>query len=351
MLNYQGGEDAGVGTRGQGSGINFRAVFTGVVDTTPLCFNPTKQDICRIKEIPADRQGKIQEPVYVNAIDRGEDGKFTRLTLLTKINPNELLCEKDEEGVVIKKMYADDVYFEVSWPISKDEELSKGGEGKTRKYRFINQSLQSTWAESLDVIRNNEKMSWFDCDTARIARKGEVLLYNLLYAWFKFASTKENPIKGFKLGEDPSETFEDIVNGDVSMLNEMLDPDEDAYKFFSHENGEVRKIAVMLGARISDKTDDNGVPYVNQSVYTNQYVNNCFAKEGRQISKDAIEAVLGEGYNAITQNSLKFQEFDPTKAEDTSTDSVVDAMSEVDSGSTDVDLSSEGMDSAFDDFA
>jgi hypothetical protein len=311
-FNPQGGEEAEVGTRGKG-GINFRAVFTGVVDATPVLFNPTKQQLIQIKNVPQERQQYVFEKNYVGVYKR--DGKKqSRLELLLRIHPNELLARKDKDKKIIKKEYIDDYYFPISITISDEDELSKGGEGKSQKYRFINENLQSTWAETLDVVKANKKMSWFNTDTARIAKRGEVLLYNLLYAMYNFSNTKENPITGFKLGEDPTETFCDLVRGDVSSLNDLIDPDSKAFPYFSN-NGEVRKIAVMLGVKESEKVDNNGDPYYNQVVYTNAYVNNCFAKEGRMLPKDAITSInSGDGFRAATQDSLKFQAYDPIKA-------------------------------------
>ena len=333
-FNPTGGEEAEIGTRGQG-GIDFRAVFTGIVDATPVLFNPTKQQRIQIEDIPQDRQGFVYEPKYANAYNRDNKNQ-SRLDLLFKIHPNELLAEKDEEGKVIKKLYKDDYYFPVSITISDEDELSKGGTNddgsvKSQKYRFINESLQSTWAENLDIIKANKKMDWFKTDTARIAKRGEVLLYKLLYAMYYKDGTKENPITGFKLGDNPTETFQDIVNGDVSVLNDLLDPDSAAFKFFSHDNKEVRKIAVMLGVRESEKVDDNGNPYYNQTVYTNAYVNTCFAKEGRMLSKDAIASINSDVFKADTQGSLKFQAYDPIKA----AQKVIDELSKVDETSID----------------
>jgi len=342
-FNPQGGE---VFTAPEGGGINYKAAFTGIVDATPLAFNPTKQQIIEIKDIPPARQAKEREPKYLGVYkDFKDKSPQTKLELLMKIHPNELLCDKDEDGNVIKKEYVDDKYISLDFAISDKDEISKSG-----KHRFINQSLQSTWADNLDVIKSNTKMDWFDTETARPAKIGEVLLYNLLYAMFKLSGTKENPITGFKLGEDPTETFCDIVNGDMTPLNDLLDPESKSFKFFSHEDGRSRKIAIMLGVRESEATDSEGNPYYNQEVFTNQYVNNCFGKEGRDLSKDAKESLLGEGFRAATQESTQFQVYDPIKA----AQAAIDAMANVEETSVDTeemeaDLESEDFGAAFGD--
>ena len=318
MFNPNGGVDV----KDMQNQIDYKAVFTGVADATPLCWNPTKEDIIRVKQIPEDKQDKIREPnPYVAAFTDNNGVEHTRLELLCTINPNEILNEKNEEGELIKN-FKDDHYFSISVLVANvDEQSSKGN------YRFINESLQHTWAPSLDAIKENEKMNWFDTGTARKAKVGEVLLYELLYAWYKKAGSKEAPIKGFKLGEDPSETFAEIVAGDVSMLNDMLDPDAESYAYFSHEDGSVRKIAVLLGVQASDKTDADGKPYYNQKVFTNKYCS-PFAKEGRSLHKSAVESVLAGNFKANNQGSFDFKVYDPLAS--------AEAAAQMDQSSTEV---------------
>lgn len=335
MMNFNpgGGEEAVTGVRGEG-GINFRAVFTGIVDATPLIFNPTKQQLIEIKDVSPAGQQYVYEPKYANAYER--DGVQSRLDLLFKIKPNELLVEPDEDGKR-KNEYVDDYFFTLSLTISAEDELSKGGTNadgspKSKKYRFINENLQSTWAESLDVIKGNPAMDWFITDTARIAKRGEVQLYNLLVSLFKMVGTKDNPITGFKLGDNPTETFIDIVNGDVSALNDILDPNSKVFTHFSHDKDNIRKIALMLGVRQSDKTDAEGKPYFNQTVFSNDYVSNPFAKEGRMLPKDTLAAINSDTFKADTQGSFKFQVYDPAKA----VEAAIAAIANLDSTTIDI---------------
>jgi len=311
MSNFkpQGGQEV---KQTKGEGLNYRAVFTGVVDATPVKFNPTKEDLAEIKGIPIE---KLNEPVYVGVFER-DNVKQTKLNLLVKINPNELLC-KDKDGN-INKLYKDDHFFDISLTISAEDEISKdkdeAGRPKTPKFRFINESLQTIWAESIDAIKANPKLDWFKTETARVAKKGEIMLYTLLGALYKNVGTKENPITDFKLGNNPTDTFLDIVNGDVSSLNDLITKGTGAYEYFSHDDGSIRKVAVMLGVKESNKTDDNGNHMYNQVVFVNNFVNSSFAKEGRSLSKDAVEAIKGDKFKASIQGSLKFQLFDPVAA-------------------------------------
>ena len=297
--------DGGVDIKNGGALVDYKAVFTGMVDATPLCWNPTREDLIRIKEIPDDKQDKITEQgPYSNCFQDNDGVSHTRLEFLCSINPNEILDEKDDQGELVTK-YTDTHYFSVSFLIANKEEQSKSG-----NYRFINESLQHTWAPSLAAIQENPKMEWFDTGTARKAKIGEVQLYELLYSWYRKAGSKDSPILGFKLGEDPSETFEEIVAGDVSILNDMLDSDEPSFTHFSHDDGRIRKIAMLLGVQASDKVNNEGKPYYNQKVFVNRYVS-TFAKEGRSLSKDAAQAVLDGKFKANTQGSLEFKVYDP----------------------------------------
>lgn len=300
MFNPEGGSEIK-----ESSGIDYKAVFTGVVDALPLRFNPTKSEIIEIKGIPDDKSDKIQEPSYVNVVTRNDGKKESKLQLLMSIHPNELLCKTidDDGNVFIEKKYNDDHYFTVDIFMSKEFEVSQAG-----NFRFINESLQSTWAKSLDDIKANKKMDWFDVSSARQAKKGEVQLYNLLYAWYNKSGSKDSPIKGFKLGEDPSETFDEIVDGDVSILNEMLEEGGSSRKYFSHDDGSLRKIAVLLGVKASEKTDNEGNFYYNQVTFGSSNVS-TYAKEGRSLYKDAKLAVEEGRFKAVS--TFDFQVYDP----------------------------------------
>jgi hypothetical protein len=318
MFNPNGGVDV----KDMKNAIDYKAVFTGVVDATPLCFNPTKEDLIRVKEIPEDRQDKVRDPnPYVASYTDNNGVEHTRLELLCRINPNEILNEKNEAGELVER-YTNEHYFSVSFLIADLAEQSSKG-----NYRFINESLQHTWAPSLDAIKENPKMDWFDTGTARKAKVGEVQLYELLYAWYKKAGSKDAPIKGFKLGEDASDTFAEIVSGDVSMLNDMLDSSSESFQYFSHDDGSVRKIAMLLGVQSTERVDNDGRPYYNQRVFTYKHVS-PFAKEGRSLQKDATQAVLDGKFKANNQGSFDFKVYDPLSA--------AEAAAQMDQASTEV---------------
>lgn len=306
------------------SNVDYNALFTGMVDAKPLCFNPTKEQVVKYKGIPEKVAEQMREPNY--KVNMG--GKeYTRIELLCVINPNELLDKRDEEGELIKD-YSDEHFFNIGILASDEFEQSKAG-----NFRFINHSNNAAWGKSIEAIQANEKMNWFDTTTARKAKVGEVKLYDLIYNLFSKASTRETPLTNFKIGANPSETFSDIVAGDVSMLNDMIQPDGSAYEYFSHENGEVRKVGVLLGVSIKDDKK-------YQRVFVNNYCSS-FAKEGRSLGKRAIETIEEGHFNANCGSSFDFAVFDPMKLaqemEDSSpTEIVKDAIADGNEGDFDI---------------
>jgi hypothetical protein len=270
--------------------------FTGVADAEILKFNPTKQEIMEIKGI--ENGDNIKDPDYKITI---QDRVYRKLEILMRVNPNVELGKKTIDGKLIED-YPNDHYFNVSFLVSDRDETSSTG-----NFRFINDRLQSTWAPSLEAIKDNSSMSWFKTDNVRKAKEGEVQLYDFLYAWYNKSSSKEEPITDFILGDDATSTMEALFSGDVSLLNELIGDEN-----FSHPDGKARKVAVLLGVEVSDNTDSNGNFYLNQKVFTNKNVN-TFAKEGRDISKVTKQSVEEGRFNATIQDSFVFKVYDPTR--------------------------------------
>jgi hypothetical protein len=282
--------------------------FTGVADAEILKFNPTRQEIIEIKNI--ENADSVKDPEYkVNMQDR----TYRRIEVLMRVNPNVEINKKTPDGKLIEE-YPNDHYFNVTFLVSNREETSSTG-----NYRFINDRLQSTWAPSLDAIKNNSAMSWFKTDNARKAKEGEVQLYDFLYAWYNKSSSKETPLTDFILGDDAETTMEDLFSGDVTLLNNLIGDES-----FCNADGSKRRVAVLLGVEVSDNIDSNGNYYLNQRVFTSKNVN-TFAKEGRDISKAAKEAVEEGRFKATIQDSFTFKVYDPTK--------VVEIKTEIKEGS------------------
>ena len=280
-----------------------RHYFTGVADAEILRFNPTKSEIMEIKGI--ENGENLKDPEYKLTV---QDKTYRRIEVLMRVNPNVEIGKKTADGKLIEE-YPSEHYFNMTFLVSDRDEVSSGG-----NFRFINDRLQSTWAPSIDAIKNNPGMSWFKTENARKAKEGEVQLYDFLYAWYNKSSSKEAPITDFILGDNAAETMETLFSGDVSLLNDLIGDEN-----FSHPDGKPRKVAVLLGVEVSDNTDANGNYYLNQRVFTSKNVN-PFAKEGRDISKAAKESVEEGRFKATIQDSFLFKVYDPTKTVESNTE-------------------------------
>lgn len=295
MLNPKGGTKVT-------NNSNQPALYTGMVDLTPIMFNPTKEQLIEIKQIPADRQDKVQEPQYFGVDEKGN--KFTRLSLLCSYSPREML--KDESQ-------PEKLYIDINFRISKEIDTSSTG-----SIRIINDRVQYTWAPSIDALKANPRMAWMFAEVdgeepiTREAKVGEVMLYNLISAIYSKVGTKDNPITGFMLSDNPSETFDNIVDGDFDILNSLFSSDSSIYAdMVDPKTGNIRKISMLMGVRTDTKINPNtNLPYVNNTLFINNNVRS-FAKPGRTLAPDALQAVKDGKFKAIVppNTNLKFTPF------------------------------------------
>jgi hypothetical protein len=186
----------------------------------------------------------------------------------------------------------------------------------TGKFRFINDKLQTAVAESLDALKSNPNMTkWYDVNTARKAKEGEIVMYELLAA---MSNLRE--VEDFYIDDNPEEAWEELVRGDFDIINEFLDEESEIFQtFFSKEetikdeNGEdvtilrPRKVAALLGVKVSNNTNSKGEHYKNQVVYTSNN-NRSFAKETRRLAKRTVE-YLTENESKISVNYGMITEF------------------------------------------
>lgn len=259
-------------------------LFTGRTDLQVVKFNPSRKEIIEIKNLDEERAAKVQEPQYTNIEIGGK--KYTRVELYTYCNPNEIL------GIEDAPKYQNKHWVQVSFLISNRDDMTSTG-----KYRFINDKLQTAIATDLDALKGNPNMTeWYDVNTARIAKEGEIVMYELLAA---MSNLRE--VEDFYIDDDPAEAWEELVRGDFDIVNEFLDEDSEVFQNFfakedviTNENGEKetilrpRKVAALLGVKTSTKTNAEGKPYTNQVVYTSNN-NRSFAKEGRRLAKRTVE--------------------------------------------------------------
>ena len=251
--------------RSQRTEINFKAVFTGCTYTTPVMFNPTADDLRRIKNI--NPEWDINEPEYTRVI-KEEDYRI--ISLMCKFNPNKTLKLKKSE-------YANDVFVDYKIYIS-DRTVVGAKSGKTQ---IIDQHNQNGWillegdaplAEQVrkaqledSPYKNGDPIRRMNPDTARPAKQGEVALYDLVFRMSTLdrhyinedAPEKSTRLDEFKLGENPEEVWSNLVNGDYTSLNMLMADNEQDFegKNFFVTDGVNNRLGLMLGARPNSDKD------------------------------------------------------------------------------------------------
>lgn len=325
--------------RSEAADINYKPVFSGEVYATPVVFNPTAAQLREMKNIPAEYD--IDEPEYVRTI---QDNEYRMIELHCKFNPNKVLKLKNRQ-------YPDEVFVKYKLQIS-DRPVVGSSSGKTQ---IIDEHNQSGWIELkgkksiekqvLEVQENKSERSYSDGDpirrmdasTCRIACQGEVALYDLVFKMSTLDKhrinaeddTKSTRLTEFKLGENPTETFKNLVNGELTALNMLLasnDQDFEGKEFFV-KDGENNKIGLMLGATVSQDNDKiyqdvlapfTVFPVTYEAVfrptdrvndYTTTMFNDTLLGKSR-LNKQAVDVLTHEQYpwKAFWNNSFKFQE-------------------------------------------
>lgn len=279
-----------------------RSVYGGQVLATPLMFNPNAADIKRLKNLSEGT--KVDEPVYKRTIMSVE---YQMVSLLLKFSPSELLNDKS---------HYDNAYVKYEFAVSKDLV-----QGKAKKYEpglAIEDHKDKIIPGKYQVIDNHNRIGWIHIDDGqtaneaifelaknlentefgmkykstggyyynekdpivkmakekiedmhvRIARIGEVALYDLLFNMSSFAKykAKDNPADEvqFFIGDSldkATEEFEKICDGDMSLLNSftLSAPGDLIHNFVN--DGKQTPIGILLGAR-----EYNGK--LSQDVYT-----------------------------------------------------------------------------------
>lgn len=242
--------------------VNYKARFSGETITTPVLFNPTAEEIRKIKELPEGMD--IREPSYKKTI-KGDE--YSLISLLLQYNPNKLLKLKD-------KPYSDKMF--VNYVVHCSPEFVQGA--KSGKWQVIDQSNEHAWVTIEDdqsvedavitavksgTYNDYDKIHKVDAQTARKACVGEVALYSLVFNMSTLdpnVPNKDMELTGFKFGDDPTETFKNFCEGDLTPLNNLMvlnDAVVDEKEFFI-TNGKQNSLGVFLGVR---GNDDNTVMY------------------------------------------------------------------------------------------
>jgi hypothetical protein len=285
--------------------IDYKAIYTGVVEAEVLGFSPTREQIAEWRGLETAPDW-LKVPEYIGNNNEGQPRAMVDVWL--RFNPRELdLQEVKALNAKIKRENAANLNnpdYEQKELISEDSNLpgsylvnfpiwvtGQDDKAKSGKFRWINESNQTAWG--VDQAQVEEKFTWFKTESGRIAKEGEVLLYNLLASWSNLAT--DDSLDGFVI----ENLIDDLLGGDFEPLNALVGNEN-----FKNEDGTNRKITILLGVQHSDSG------YLRQKVFTNNYCN-PFAKEGRQLGKRAKETAAD--YFDYYQGYLKFQVYDPTK--------------------------------------
>lgn len=238
-------------------------LFTGLVDATVKFINPDLEQLQTI--IPsADK-----EPEYTKPSKKGD-----------------AQCRIDIWYEIPVKNAAGETYYihpKESIYIQDKVQESTATPGSCA---WLNDKGQTKWAIDINAITDEQK-KWFDVNAnPRMAKMGEVELYDFLVAW----SNIDQRVEGAELVLDTPIT--DVINGDFTELQAAGDNPPFAG----------RKVRILLGIR----SDENGNNY--QDVY-----NRVHMPAGSLNTKRITKAVFDKQYpwKSDFQGSLKFQPFDP----------------------------------------
>lgn len=246
--------------------LDYKARFGGETPVTPVVFNPTAKQISEIKGIPLDSIGEVN---YVNVNKEGV--KTFTISLLCKFNPNALLKLQTPE-------YKDEVFvnYDIRCELGTNGVFSKSSPkcqvlDACNRSAWINytagQDLKAAVIEAKNKAKQNDQKRGvveLDEESVRIAMPGEAQLYQLIYSMANFPrytkmslSDAENPTP-----EQTTAAYMKILNGDLSALQAILDPNCSFANAF-RSKGEMNKIVLLLGVY-----EKSGKYY--QSVYSSK---------------------------------------------------------------------------------
>lgn len=315
--------------RSEKQDINYRAAFTGGVMTRPMMFNPSAEQIRALKNLPEDFN--VNEPNYTQTI-KGEE--YRRISLWCEFNPNKALKLK-------KAQYSDKVHVKYEIFVS-DRNVVGAKSGKTQIMDTHNQSAwiklsgkKSLENQILDAqkqdspYKENDPLRRMDPANSRIAKQGEVALYQLIFNMSTLDEHRpnEDPNKSrelheFKLGEDPTKTIENMFHGDLTSLNMLLassEQDFEGKEYFLDED-QNNELGLFLGVsedsgRLYQRTFSpftvSPVSYITTFRKTDRVNDYTAEKLGEsKLRPEAVRVLTNEDYpwNDFWNNSLDFQE-------------------------------------------
>lgn len=246
--------------------------FTGVCPFVVAAINPTKA------ELEALGINSKEEPTYKG----DKDGVATLRVDFWLHNP--MATYKDPEtGEMVKEN------FLTKHSLWLENTLVKS---KAENIQVINDYNQSTYSTSIEALKANEKMQWFQHDGMREAYTGEVAFYDIIWKWMGLGKGNvEKDIKSDKLRL--SKSISDIIKtGDVSEIKSLVK--------VCMENGNGLKLLV-------------GVTEKDGKFYQTTYGKHIMTRNTKNYDK--LNEELSSEYGAFKanyQNSLEFKLFTNT---------------------------------------
>ena len=128
------------------------------------------------------------------------------------------LIDKDVRPVVI---WVTDKENKVSPTILGIDLCKDTQTSSTGKVKVINDKGQDTWAESVDTVMNNPKMSWFSHDGIREAKIGEVDYYKFLSQIMRFNFKGDTNF--IDMCKNVGIDFDSVYNGNFAGLYELVE--------------------------------------------------------------------------------------------------------------------------------
>lgn len=232
--------------------INYSAVFSGEVLVDIVAVNPDRETYIKLKGLE-NIADQIDEPQYTN-IELGDGNEYTKLEFWGVFRPNEVLKTEGKYPETIAIPYP--IFIRDDYVFNKAKD----------KIQVIDTHNQSAWIpyeegksvkELIESVKEQNESIYIqrlDADNARHAKVGEVLMYDFLFnitSLRRHDPDNENEnrrfeLDGFAFGEDPSDTFSNIVNGDFGTVREFLD-----IEYTRWPEGSKVLVGLFLGARES----------------------------------------------------------------------------------------------------
>lgn len=169
--------------------------YTGLGTIKLGAVNPTKEELSKL--LGRDISWEVQYNLRENSLN----GRMER--------PITFWVTSD--------MMENPFYVPLTFLLSNEVVTSQSG-----KTRFVDKLGQTTYyADSVDVINNNPKVTWLDNDSLESLHYGEENIYNFMQKLIRY-SPKAPGANWRKDLQDNGMTFESLYNGDIEGLKRFV---------------------------------------------------------------------------------------------------------------------------------